>query len=224
LGVILSEHREARRIVFWRHGRTHWNAEQRFQGQTDIELDELGVEQAERAAAMLATLQPAVIVASDLSRAMNTAKPLARILGLEVTTDVGLRETFAGEWEGLTRPEMEQGYGAMLAQWSASAEMRAGVSGETRLEVAERVAAAVQRALERVEPGRVLVVVTHGGAARAGIGEILGLPPEHWAVLGVLTNCSWSVLVENVSPFGPRWRLQEYNAGTLPESALADDR
>jgi probable phosphoglycerate mutase len=66
--------------------------------------------------------------------------------------------------------------------------------------------------------------VTHGGAARAGIGAILGLPPEHWAVLGVLTNCSWSVLVENVSAIGPRWRLQEYNAGTLPESALADDR
>ena len=173
---------------------------------------------------MLATLQPTVIVASDLSRAMNTAKPLARILGLEVTTDVGLRETFAGEWEGLTRPEMEQGYGTMLAQWSASAEMPAGGSGETRLEVAQRVAAAVQRALEGVGPGGALVVVTHGGAARAGIGAILGLPPEHWAVLGVLTNCSWSVLVENVSAIGPRWRLQEYNAGTLPESALADDR
>ncbi len=220
----MSRQREARRIVFWRHGRTRWNAEQRFQGQTDIDLDELGVEQAERAAAMLATLQPTVIVASDLSRAMNTAKPLARILGLDVTTDVGLRETFAGEWEGLTRPEMEQGYGTMLAQWSASAEMPAGVSGETRLEVAQRVAAAVQRALAGVGPGGALVVVTHGGAARAGIGEILGLPPEHWAVLGVLTNCSWSVLVENVSAIGPRWRLQEYNAGTLPESALADDR
>ena len=72
--------------------------------------------------------------------------------------------------------------------------------------------------------GTILDHVSAFRAARAGIGEILGLPPEHWAVLGVLTNCSWSVLVENVSPFGPRWRLQEYNAGTLPESALADDR
>jgi probable phosphoglycerate mutase len=53
---------------------------------------------------------------------------------------------------------------------------------------------------------------------------MLELPPEHWAVLGVLTNCSWSVLVENLSGYGPSWRLQEYNAGTLPETALADDR
>ena len=47
---------------------------------------------------------------------------------------------------------------------------------------------------------------------------------EHWAVLGVLTNCSWSVLFENTTAHGPGWRLQEYNAGTLPETALADDR
>ena len=44
-----------RRIAIWRHGRTSWNAEQRFQGQTDIELDEVGVTQARRAAAMLAS-------------------------------------------------------------------------------------------------------------------------------------------------------------------------
>ena len=217
-------HREARRIVFWRHGRTAWNAEQRFQGQTDIDLDDLGREQAQRAASMLATLAPTVIVASDLTRAMNTAAPLALILGLEVSTDPALRETSAGEWEGLTRAEMEQGYGTMLAEWSASAEMPAGVTGETRIQVADRVVSAVQRALDDVGPGEVLMVVTHGGAARAGIGRILGLPPEHWGVLGVLSNCSWSVLVENWSAFGPRWRLQEYNAGTLPESALADDR
>ena len=81
---------------------------------------------------MLATLQPTVIVASDLSRAMNTAKPLARILGLEVTTDVGLRETFAGEWEGLTRPEMEQGYGTMLAPGSAVKPVLKWRSGSPR--------------------------------------------------------------------------------------------
>ena len=51
-----------------------------------------------------------------------------------------------------------------------------------------------------------------------------GLPIEHWAALGVLANCAWSVLEENTSAHGPRWRLQEYNAGSLPVTALADDR
>ena len=44
------------RIVLWRHGRTTWNAEHRFQGQTDIPLDDLGLRQAERAAQALAML------------------------------------------------------------------------------------------------------------------------------------------------------------------------
>ena len=210
-----------RRIAIWRHGRTSWNAEQRFQGQTDIELDEIGVAQARRAAAMLASLPPSVIICSDLMRTQQTAEPLVELTGIEPLLDPGLRETFAGEWEGKTRPVLLQEYGEELHRWSADPHMRAGVVGETRLEVADRMVDAVDRGLAGIGDDGVLVVVTHGGAARAGIGRLLGLPPEHWAALGVLTNCSWSVLLEN-SPPGPAWRLQEYNAGSLPEPVPVD--
>ncbi|MEI6362522.1 MAG: histidine phosphatase family protein [Actinomycetes bacterium] len=218
-----QRHSSARRLIFWRHGRTTWNAEQRFQGQTDIPLDETGVAQAVRAAKALAKLQPSRIVSSDLSRARLTADELAALTGLPVHPDPGLRETFAGEWEGLTRPELEERFGEQLSQWAAGADVRPG-GGETRVEVAQRVVAAVDRALEHVGAGETLVVATHGGSARAAIGAFLGLPPEHWAALGVLTNCAWSVLQENMTGFGPAWRLQEYNAGSLPVPALADDR
>jgi broad specificity phosphatase PhoE len=210
-----------RRIAIWRHGRTSWNAEQRFQGQTDIELDEIGVAQARRAAAMLASLPPSAIICSDLMRTQQTAEPLVELTGIEPLLDPGLRETFAGEWEGKTRPVLLQEYGEELHRWSADPHMRAGVVGETRLEVADRMVDAVDRGLAGIGDDGVLVVVTHGGAARAGIGRLLGLPPEHWAALGVLTNCSWSVLLEN-SPPGPAWRLQEYNAGSLPEPVPVD--
>lgn len=210
-----------RRIAIWRHGRTSWNAEHRFQGQTDIELDEIGISQARRAAAMLASLPPTAIICSDLSRTQQTAAPLVELTGIEPMLDEGLRETYAGEWEGKTRPVLLEEYGDALHRWSADPHMRAGVVGETRLEVADRMVAAVDRGLAMIPEDGVLVVVTHGGAARAGIGRLLGLPPEHWAALGVLTNCSWSVLLEN-SPPGPAWRLQEYNAGSLPESVPVD--
>ena len=210
-----------RRVAIWRHGRTSWNAEQRFQGQTDIELDEVGVAQARRAAAMLASLPPSAIICSDLMRTQQTAEPLVELTGIEPLLDPGLRETFAGEWEGKTRPVLLQEYGEELHRWSADPHMRAGVVGETRLEVADRMVDAVDRGLAGIGDDGVLVVVTHGGAARAGIGRLLGLPPEHWAALGVLTNCSWSVLLEN-SPPGPAWRLQEYNAGSLPEPVPVD--
>jgi len=73
--------------VLWRHGQTVWNAERRFQGQSDIPLDETGYAQADRAARLLSGLGPDLIVSSDLSRAASTAAALARLTGLEVTLD-----------------------------------------------------------------------------------------------------------------------------------------
>lgn len=150
------------------------------------------------------------------------------MVALEVVTDERLRETYAGTWQGLTRRELEELHADDLASWSAGSQIRPG-GGETRVEVADRMVAAIVDALVSVEPGQTLVVATHGGAARAATGALLGLPLEHWAALGVLTNCSWSVLAENVPSesghrHGPPWRLQEYNAGSLPVLALADDR
>ncbi|MFZ8927026.1 MAG: histidine phosphatase family protein, partial [Candidatus Nanopelagicales bacterium] len=136
-----------RRIAIWRHGRTSWNAEQRFQGQTDIELDEVGIAQAQRAASMLASLPPSAIISSDLTRTRQTASPLVAITGIEPAYDEGLRETFAGEWEGKTRPVLLEEYGDDLHRWSADPLMRAGGHGETRVEVADRVVAAIDRCL-----------------------------------------------------------------------------
>ena len=215
--------RDARRIVVWRHGRTPWNAEQRFQGQTDIPLDETGIAQAARAAKALARLRPVRIVSSDLQRARMTAEPLAELTGLPVHVDTRLRETFAAEWQGLTRPDLEERFGAELLAWSVGPDVRPG-GGETRREVAVRMVDGIEQALIEVPVGETLVVTTHGGAARAAMGALLGLPADHWAALGVLANCAWSVLQENVSGVGPPWRLQEYNAGSLPVPALADDR
>ena len=86
--------------MLWRHGQTTWNAERRFQGQSDIPLDATGQAQAERAARLLAGLRPDMIVSSDLSRAASTAAPLAQLTGLDVILDKDLRERHGGQWEG----------------------------------------------------------------------------------------------------------------------------
>jgi probable phosphoglycerate mutase len=203
--------------VLWRHGQTVWNAERRFQGQSDIPLDKTGEAQAERAARLLAALRPDLIVSSDLSRAAGTAAALGRLTGLEVTLDKDLRERSGGSWEGLTDTEIRTRYPVEHASWTPP-------DGEPSAVVAERVAGALHRAAEAVaDPGMttgLAVVASHGAALRLGMSRLLGMPEELFGVLGPLSNCSWSVLGRRHG----RWRLVEHNAGTLPEPILSDDR
>ncbi|MQA97274.1 MAG: histidine phosphatase family protein [Streptosporangiales bacterium] len=203
----------SRRLVCWRHGQTVWNAESRFQGQTDIPLNETGLAQAERAARLLAALRPAAIISSDLMRAADTAAALAAVTGLPVKTDKRLRERSGGSWEGCTAEEIKRRWPAEDAAWEPP-------EGELVPAVAERVAEGLQSAIDTAGPDDLVVVVSHGAAIRLGMAKLLGLPEEHWPLLGPLNNCSWSVLSE-----GRRgWRLLEHNAGTLPEPVLSDDR
>ncbi|GII71224.1 phosphoglycerate mutase [Sphaerisporangium melleum] len=205
--------RPARRVVFWRHGQTLWNLEHRFQGHTDIPLDETGMAQAERAASLLAALRPSMIVSSHLRRAHDTATALGAITGLDVMVDKDLRERGGGEWEGLTRTEIAAGWPVQYAEWEAP-------GGEIVTDVAARVAAATTRWLSRLDDGGLLVIASHGAAIRLGLARLLGLPEELWSALGGLGNCSWSVIEEGRKG----WRLLEHNAGTLPEPISSDDR
>ncbi|MCZ2403931.1 histidine phosphatase family protein [Paenarthrobacter sp. Z7-10] len=185
-----------RRIIFWRHGRTSWNAAGRFQGQTDIDLDDTGRAQADKSAALLAAVGPTRILSSDLARARDTATALANLTGLQVDTDQRLRETFAGSWEGLTFEEIGQRYPGDMLRWRQDdALVRAG-GGETRVEVGERMRAAVLDSLSTLPSDGTLVLATHGGSARVGIARLLGLPYQNWQALSGLANCNWSVVEE----------------------------
>jgi broad specificity phosphatase PhoE len=200
--------------VLWRHGQTTWNVERRFQGKTDIPLDETGVGQAERAARLLAGLKPTAITASPLQRAAKTAAALAAVTGLPVSYDQDLVERDGGKWEGLTSTEIREQYPAEHAIWQPP-------GGETSEQVAERVGAALKRAIDRLPRDGLLVVASHGAALRLGMAHLLGFPEQIWERLGGLSNCCWSVLAE-MRDGG--WRLIEHNAGTLPEPVLSDDR
>jgi probable phosphoglycerate mutase len=210
------------RVVLWRHGRTAWNLESRFQGTSDIPLDEVGVLQARRAAQSLAQLAPDGIVSSQLARAVRTADALAELVDLPVVVDPDLQETYAGTWEGMTRPEIIAADPGLFARWIAGEDVRPG-GGESRSEVADRVAASVERHAADAPAGGTVVLVTHGGATRAGIGRLLGLPIEHAAALGGLVNCAWSVLERCDPSLGRRWRLVEHNARSLPEEVVGDE-
>jgi probable phosphoglycerate mutase len=196
----------AERLIVWRHGRTSWNAAGLYQGQADIGLDDLGRRQADAAAAVLAELKPDAIVASDLSRAADTAGALAAITSLTVGYDRRLREIDVGSWEGKTVEQAAETDPDLVAGLAAGQDVRRSPTGETTSEVANRVAHALTDIIDAAEDGSTVVVTMHGLAGRVGIGRFLDVDPDR---LGGLRNCAWVVLDRH--PRG-HWYIGAYNA------------
>jgi len=198
-------------IVLWRHGRTAYNAAGRLQGQSDIPLDATGREQARVAAAKLSALSPTKIVTSDLQRAHDTALALSEISQIPLHVDPRLRERNFGAWEGLTRPEIEQGWPAAFRAWRRGDEP-GGIEADSRREVAQRMHEAMVTHSAELGAGDVLVVVSHGAAITLGLSALLELDPESWFGLAGLDNCRWAVVAPNPGR-RPAWRLTAYNMG-----------
>jgi probable phosphoglycerate mutase len=197
-----------RRVLVLRHGRTAWNAERRFQGHRDPPLDDTGRAQAREVAAIMAAIQPGLLVSSDAARALQTAEIVGAATKLPVHTEPRLRERGLGHWEGLTVTELEERYPGEYSAWVAGIDVQRP-DGETRAEVAERVLAAFTE-LPEVDT---TVLVTHGAASHALCNALLGLGHERH-LLGPLSNCHWSELYHVEQPDGARrWRLRGHNLG-----------
>lgn len=220
LGAVDFDYGKPTRVIMWRHGQTPWNLEGRFQGSLDIPLTERGLEQASESARRLAALQPDAVIASDLQRAWRTAEKLADLVGLEVHQDARLRETHAGVFEGVLGKDLPERFPEMYEGWrSGDIDEHIG-GGESRREVAARMAEALEAAADSVPAGGLAVVTAHGGCIRLGMAAVLGFPLEIVDHLGILSNCNWSVLQRKESG---SWQLLEHNTGTLPEPVTVEE-
>ena len=199
----------AARIIIWRHGRTEWNVVDRFQGQADIPIDEVGYAQAVRAADVLAAYRPTGLYSSDLARCYQTAAVLAEHTGLEIITDKRLREIHVGSWEGLVGDEVRAANPELARRLWAGEDVRRSPTGESPREVAERMAEALTEIAEAAEDHSTVVVATHGLSGRVGTCRFVGLPFEHWRLLGGLSNCAWVSIDRHRS--GAYWRIEGYN-------------
>jgi probable phosphoglycerate mutase len=106
-------------LIFMRHGETLSNRERRFQGQLDIELNEIGRLQAQQAAKRLAGEGISIIYSSDLRRAAESAEIVAAALDIPLVTDRRLRERHLGVLQGITVAEAEVQYPEELKNWRA---------------------------------------------------------------------------------------------------------
>lgn len=193
-------------VIFWRHGETDYNVERRFQGQSDIPLNQRGRRQAAQAASYLSELRPELIVSSDLSRAADTADALASLLETEIVRDERLRETAFGRWEGRTRDEITATWPQELDEWLRGADMNPP-GGESRIESGQRVASAIGAIVDGSD-ARIIAIVAHGAVLRAAAELLLGMGgPGRLAALG---NCGHG----EFGFTGTNWILRSW--GTIP--------
>ena len=171
-----------RHLLLVRHGQSVWNAEDRWQGQSDPPLSALGEEQAREAARRMGDMRFSSVVASDLQRARRTAEILAEALGVEVRLEAGLREIDVGDWAGLTRSEIKARWPRELADWSEG-RRESPLGGETRSHLVERSRSTLTRLAAEAGAGERMLVVTHGALIR-NLDRALGLPPESMPNLG----------------------------------------
>ena len=154
------------RVLVLRHGLSAWNTEGRWQGWLDAPLTAEGEAQAAARGRELAQagIIPRAIYTSDLGRAQRTAEIIGAHLEAPVLPDAGFRERFGGDWQGLTREEIEAGWPEERAAWRRG-ELDAPPGGEVPGAVLARFDEAFERAHAHVGRG-VLVIVTHHGLLR----------------------------------------------------------
>jgi len=150
------------RVLAIRHGETAWNVDTRIQGHTDIGLNDTGRWQAQRLAQALADEPLAAVYSSDLSRAHDTARGLARSGGLPVRLDTGLRERHFGAFEGQTFHDIEQRWPELSARWRQRDPAFGPPGGETLGDFYERCVATATR-LAAQHAGQSIALVAHGG-------------------------------------------------------------
>ncbi|MBB5235488.1 histidine phosphatase family protein [Deinococcus budaensis] len=190
-GFLPPDRRTATEFWVVRHGESTWNADGRYQGQTDVPLSHIGILQAAALAERLTGAHFDAVYTSDLARASRTADAVAERLAGQpsVQPEPGLREIDVGELGGLVVADIEARHPGYLRDLRADPWGTRRPGGESMEDLFARCGAAFDRLRARHAGGRVLVF-THGGVVRVAVGLALGGVPNHaWARLSV-TNTS----------------------------------
>lgn len=186
-------------VVFLRHGETDWNAQGRYQGQTDILLNDSGRAQARKAARRWGHTEFDAAMVSPLARADETGRIMLGDRDLELVTVEDIKETHGGDWEGLVFSDIAEQWPDEHAAFRLPALDAGPVGGETPRQSGTRTAQAVVRSLTDAD---VLLVVSHGNTLRAAAHVLTGQDDEDYATVPRLGNCRAHVLQSNTGRFG----------------------
>ncbi len=157
-------------LYVFRHGETDWNRVHRFQGHTDIPLNENGIDQAVKLSSYVEEIQPQIILTSDLSRAKNTALIVNKNIQTKMIETPMLRECRLGDPEGMLRSEIDKKYGKdAWKKWNSIHKSDQDFSfpnGESKREHLQRQLNFLETFMLENSNLTKLAVSTHGGSLR----------------------------------------------------------
>ena len=160
-------------ILLVRHGETEWNRREVFRGRADVPLSARGREQARLLAEALKGSGVQAVYSSPLSRARQTAEPLAEALGIEVRTDERLTDMSFGQWESRPRADVEKEDPALYSAWLIQPQEFRAPDGESLANVIARAWPAMGEITARHKGGRA-AIVTHRVVCKVLLCSALG--------------------------------------------------
>lgn len=162
------------KLLLTRHGQTDWNIAGRYQGQSDIPLNQTGWSQAEGLAKRLSTETIHAIYSSDLSRAKDTAQAIAKFHQIEIQTDSRWRELSFGDWEGMNYKAMSAHSPDIFSKWMIDPQHISTPNGETLYELSERVKSTFDE-IKNKHNDQTVLVVSHSGTLQALLVTLLSV-------------------------------------------------
>ncbi|MBI2870851.1 MAG: histidine phosphatase family protein [Candidatus Omnitrophica bacterium] len=162
-------------LLLARHGETDWLPEYRYQGSTDVPLNEKGRHQTQCLVRHLASFAPAAVYTSPKSRTRDAAQGLASLAGIPLKIDERLVERHFGEWEGLTWDEIQARYPQEVGRYRDGAAEFSPQGGETLKQVLSRWQSFLKDLIAGHQEETV-AVMSHGGFIRVAILDVLRSP------------------------------------------------
>ncbi len=181
------------RFILVRHGESEMNVLRRFCGHTDAPLTEKGHEQAEFTAEKLKVEHVDRIVASDLSRAFETALKIATHHEAPVESSEAFREMDFGEWEGLTYDEILSGFPEKSKEWVDDYFKTPCPGGESLITFYDRITQAFQALKKETKKGESVLLAAHAGVIQAILSkELMDDVKGYWRFK--INNCGVAFL------------------------------
>ena len=162
-----------------RHGETEWNKIGRYQGITNVPLNENGIAQAKACGNALKNVHFDRILSSDLSRALVTAETIRGNRQLEIKTDERLRQINFGDWEKLLFTEIEERWPGLIDQMYRRPDIVKVPNGESFQEVQDRAWSAVSDFLNENNEDETILITCHGGTIRTILCKLLDISISH---------------------------------------------